>query len=85
MGEALALRLDLRSCPVVRDNGFGFDAGEATHLFEPFRRLHGLSHPGHGVGLSVVKRIVERHGGRIWVEATPGVGAAFHFTLGHIE
>jgi len=70
---------------VVRDNGIGFDASEATHLFEPFRRLHSLSHPGHGVGLSVVKRIVERHGGRIWVDATPGVGAAFHFTLGHIE
>ena len=65
----------------VRDNGIGFEAGEAAELFEPFRRLHGPRYEGHGVGLSIVKRIVERHGGRLWAESTPGAGAAFYFTL----
>lgn len=66
----------------VRDNGVGFDADAAARLFQPFQRLHGQRFPGHGVGLSIVKRIVERHGGRVWAHANPGAGATFFFTLG---
>ncbi|MBL0726462.1 ATP-binding protein [Piscinibacter sp. HJYY11] len=66
---------------VVRDNGIGFDASAACGLFEPFQRLHDAAHPGMGIGLSLVKRIVERHGGRVWAESAPGQGACFHFTL----
>jgi signal transduction histidine kinase len=66
----------------VRDNGVGFDAALAQRLFEPFQRLHGSRYAGHGVGLSIVKRIVERHGGRLWAQAEPGVGATFYFSLG---
>ena len=65
----------------VRDNGVGFDAAAAGQLFEPFMRLHGRSFEGHGIGLSIVRRAVERHGGRVWAEGTPDHGAAFHFTL----
>jgi len=65
----------------VRDNGVGFDSATAGQLFEPFARLHGRSFEGHGIGLSIVRRAVERHGGRVWAEAEPDRGAAFHFTL----
>jgi signal transduction histidine kinase len=65
----------------VRDNGVGFDSATAGQLFEPFARLHGRSFEGHGIGLSIVRRAVERHGGRVWAEAEPDHGAAFHFTL----
>ncbi|HEY9027154.1 MAG TPA: HAMP domain-containing sensor histidine kinase [Burkholderiaceae bacterium] len=65
----------------VRDNGVGFDSAAAGQLFEPFARLHGRSFEGHGIGLSIVRRAVERHGGRVWAEAEPDRGAAFHFTL----
>jgi signal transduction histidine kinase len=66
----------------VRDNGVGFEPDKAQQLFKPFQRLHDRSYDGFGVGLSIVKRIVDRHGGRVWAEGQPGQGASFYFTLG---
>jgi signal transduction histidine kinase/CheY-like chemotaxis protein len=66
----------------VRDNGVGFDAERAQQLFKPFHRLHGAGFEGSGVGLSIVRKIVERHGGRVWADSVPGQGATFHFSLG---
>ena len=65
----------------VSDNGPGFDAQRAEGLFRPFRRQHQGGYEGSGVGLSVVRRIVEHHGGRVWAESSPGLGATFRFTL----
>jgi signal transduction histidine kinase len=73
---------DESGCVYVRDNGAGFDSARTGELFSPFRRLHSAAEfAGTGVGLSIVQRIIRRHGGRITAQATPGHGATFCFTL----
>jgi signal transduction histidine kinase len=80
--EFSAIQHDKQRVYLVRDNGVGFDMEQATKLFKPFQRLHNKTdYEGTGIGLTIVRRIIERHGGNIWFEAAVNYGVTFYFTL----
>jgi len=79
--EVQAQRSDDAWTFTVSDNGAGFDAHRAVELFKPFSRLHGARFEGSGIGLTIVQRIVARHGGQVWAHGQPGNGASFQFSL----
>ena len=68
----------------VRDNGPGLSAEQQAVLFTPFERLKNLRVRGHGLGLSIVRRVVEKLGGQVGVESSPGEGSLFYFTLSEV-
>jgi light-regulated signal transduction histidine kinase (bacteriophytochrome) len=74
-------REDLTLVFSVEDNGPGIDAAFKDRIFGVFKRLHGKERPGNGLGLAFCKKAIERHGGRIWMESTPGAGSTFYFVL----
>ena len=65
----------------VEDNGPGIDSAFKGRIFEVFKRLHGKEYPGNGLGLAYCRKAIEWHGGRMWLESTPGAGSTFYFTL----
>ena len=87
-GERADARIEISAQPLanevrllVCDNGVGFESKDASAMFMPFRRLHEGRFEGHGIGLSIVRRAVERHGGKVWADAAPSGGACISFSL----
>jgi signal transduction histidine kinase len=84
-GARIELRAQVQGAEMiflVNDNGAGLDMAHAEQLFQPFQRLHdGADFPGTGIGLATVKRVVDHHGGRVWLEGAVGCGATVFFTI----